>query len=154
MFPLSPEKAYARATASCSRREYCRADWARKFAAAGLPAAAARELLDRLEAEGYVDDRRYARAFVHDKTAYDLWGRIKVAHALRAKGVAAGAVDEALAEVDEEAYRAGLVRLLERKARTLPPLDARERRQRLMRYAAGRGFEAALVARLLGADDD
>lgn len=154
MSPLTPEKAYARAAASCARREYCRADWARKFAAAGLAPSVAAGLLDRLEAEGYVDDVRYARAFVHDKTAYDLWGRVKVASALRAKGVPSEAVAAALSEVDEEVYREGLSRLLARKARSLPPLDARERRLRLMRYAAGRGFEASLVARLLGEDDE
>lgn len=154
MLPLTPEKAYSRATAACSRREYCRADWARKFAEGGLAAEASAALLDRLAAEGYVDDRRFARAFVHDKVGSGQWGRLKAACALRARGVDSEAAAEALAAVDEEAYREGLRRLLERKARTLPPLDARLRRLRLLRYAAGRGFEAALAAALLGGEDD
>ena len=105
MLPLTPEKAYSRATAACSRREYCRADWVRKFAEGGLAAEASAALLDRLAAEGYVDDRRFARAFVHDKVGSGQWGRLKAACALRARGVDGEAAAEALAAVDEEAYR-------------------------------------------------
>lgn len=41
------------------------------------------ETLGRLETESYIDEARYARAFVNDKFRFDHWGRIKIRYALR-----------------------------------------------------------------------
>ena len=80
---LTPEKAYAQAAARCSVREYCRADWQQKWWRAGLSAEAVENVLMRLESEGFIDENRYARAFVHDKLNYDHWGRVKMRAALQ-----------------------------------------------------------------------
>ena len=114
---ISPEKLYKRAASRCAQREYCRSEWARKFIEGGLTHAEAEALLNRLEAEGYIDEARYARAFVHDKTLYDRWGRFKTRQALALKGVKA-----------DSAY---------------------ELQQKLIRYAAGRGFEQDLIFKVL-----
>lgn len=150
MKTLSADEAFAKAAARCATREYCRADWRAKFRQAGIGAHEAEETLDRLEAEGYVDDGRYARAYAHDKSLYDLWGRIKIKQALRLKDIAPAAIEEALAGIDEETYRTGLRELLRRKARSIRAADEHERRMKLARFATGRGFEPALVFEALG----
>lgn len=144
--PLTPEEAYNRAAARCAAREYCRSEWRERMMRAGLTAEEAGKVTDRLEDEGFIDETRYARAFVHDKTRYDRWGRLKTRQALRMKGIPAATADEALAGIDEEEYADGLRRLLQTKEKSLPKdLPEHERRARLARYAAGRGFEAELV---------
>lgn len=145
----SPEETYAWAAARCARQEQCRADLAHKLYERGLGRADAEALLDRLEGEGYIDDARYARAFVHDKTAYDRWGKLKVWQALRLKRISDAAISEAWEQVDEEAYRQGLESLLRQKGRTVKAADPYLLRQKLARFAIGRGFEPSLVARFL-----
>ena len=153
---MTPDEAYRYATGRCARAELCRADLRPKLLARGLAPTDADALLDRLERERYLDERRYAAAYVHDKLTYDRWGRLKVRQALRLKGVAAEAVDEALAAVDEADYRAGLDALMAAKRRTVKAPDAYTLRLKLLRFAAGRGFEAPLAAdaadRLLDAE--
>lgn len=153
---MTPDEAYRYATGRCARAELCRADLRSKLLARGLAPADADALLDRLERERYLDERRYAAAYVHDKLTYDRWGRLKVRQALRLKGVAAEAVDEALAAVDEADYRAGLDALMAAKRLTVKAPDAYTLRLKLLRFAAGRGFEAHLAAdaadRLLDAE--
>lgn len=153
---MTPDEAYRYATGRCARAELCRADLRPKLLARGLAPTDADALLDRLERERYLDERRYAAAYVHDKLTYDRWGRLKVRQALRLKGVAAEAVDEALAAVDEADYRAGLDALMAAKRRTVKAPDAYTLRLKLLRFAAGRGFEAHLAAdaadRLLDAE--
>lgn len=153
---MTPDEAYRYATGRCARAELCRTDLRPKLLARGLAPADADALLDRLERERYLDERRYAAAYVHDKLTYDRWGRLKVRQALRLKGVAAEAVDEALAAVDEADYRAGLDALMAAKRRTVKAPDAYTLRLKLLRFAAGRGFEAHLAAdaadRLLDAE--
>lgn len=153
MTTLSPEKAYERMASACARKELCRQDILRKLSAAGLEGEAAEELLRRLEAEGFVDEGRYARAFVHDKTLYDRWGRRKTRQALMLRGVPAAHIEAALADIDEAAYERGLRELLAAKARSVKAKNDYERREKLIRFAAGRGFEPQCVMKCLGGDD-
>ena len=142
---ISPEKLYKRAASRCAQREYCRSEWVRKFIEGGLAHAEAETLLNRLEAEGYIDEARYARAFVHDKTLYDRWGRFKTRQALALKGVGSEQIEAALAEIDEEAYYDTLKSLLQAKMKSVKADSAYELQQKLIRYAAGRGFEQDLI---------
>lgn len=156
MNDFTPETAYRYATGRCARAELCRADLRPKLLARGLAPDAAEALLDRLEREHYIDERRYAAAFVHDKMTNNRWGRHKVRQALRLKGIGDEAVREALAAVDADAYAAGLNALLASKLRTVRAANDYERRMKLLRFAASRGFEpewaAKVVDRLVGDD--
>lgn len=147
------ETAYSRLASACARREHCRQDVFRKLSAAGLPEPEAASVVCRLEKEGFLDEGRYARAFVHDKTLYDRWGRQKTRQALKLRGIPAAEIEAALAEVDEEEYERGLRELLAAKARSVKAGNDYERRQKLLRFAAGRGFELYLASRCLGGDD-
>lgn len=151
---LTPEKAYTQAATRCAQREYCRADWSQKWLRAGLSAEAVEKVLMQLEREGFIDENRYARAFVHDKFNYDHWGRMKMRAALQQKGLSASDITEALSTIDEDAYREMLQSVLAAKGRTLRGVEGYERKQKLARFAAGRGFEASLVFRALDMADD
>lgn len=153
MKPLTADEAFSRLAAACARRELAPADVRQKLLRLGLTAGAAQDVLNRLTGEGYVDERRYARAFVNDRTRYDRWGRLKTRQALAAHGIPRHVADEALADIDEKDYEAGLRALLATKERSLRTEDEKERRLKLMRFAAGRGFEPAIVYRCLGTDD-
>ncbi len=151
---MTLEEAYRYATGRCARSELCRADLRPKLLARGLAPSDVDALLDRLVDERFIDERRYVAAYVHDKTTYDRWGRLKVRQALRLKGLTGTVVDEALSAIDEEAYADGLDALLTAKRRTVSAPDAYTLRMKLLRFAASRGFEPSLatdaVDRMLG----
>ena len=139
------------ATARCAQRECCRYDLERKLRETPLSPADVEAVLDALEDEHFIDAGRYARAFAHDKLEYDGWGRLKISQALRQKKFSAREVETALAEVIEEAhYLEILQRVLSSKLRTLS-FDADQREevlkatQKLVRFAASRGFEPHLI---------
>ena len=139
------------ATTRCAQRECCRYDLERNLRETPLSPADVEAVLDALEDEHFIDAGRYARAFAHDKLEYDGWGRLKISQALRQKKFSAREVETALAEVIEEAhYLEILQRVLASKIRTLS-FDADDRRealkatQKLVRFAASRGFEPHLI---------
>ncbi len=140
--PLNPETAFARAAARCSVAEYCCADWRRKFLAAGLTTEETDAVLQRLQKEGFINEERFARAFAHDKAHYERWGQKKISMALMQKGIPSDVIAAALEELEEEVWAENLETLLERKNRTLNAANDYERRQKLARYAASRGFGA------------
>lgn len=145
------KQAYNRLAALCVRREYCRSDLKQKLRKMELTTTQRNHILDLLESERYFNEERYAKAFVHDKAQFDHWGRRKIRQALYMKEIAQGVVDEALkTEIDETAYRQTLRDLLRTKLRTLRfnPQDRRAAyiaSQKLLRFAAARGFEVELI---------
>lgn len=149
MTPPDTDKLYAYAAGLCARREYCRTEILRKLLERGLPRDEADVLLDRLEEKHFIDEARYATAFVHDKTLYDRWGRIKTRQALAMKHISQDSVDRAMEQIDEAEYRETLRELLLAKGRSVTAQTPYERRQKLVRYAAGRGFEPDIVFSML-----
>ena len=112
------------------------------------------KVADRLEEEGYINDARFARAFVHDRTLYERWGRMKTRQALMQRGITPSLINEALQTIDEDLYSGTLRELLKTKARTTKAATTFELRQKLMRFAASRGFETHLVMDNLPMADD
>jgi regulatory protein len=103
---------------------------------------------------GFIDEERYCRAFVKDKVVYNKWGRRKVEQALWAKRIPQEIIREALDEVDQENYVDTLRQLLKNKSRSVKASSEYERTQKLIRFAAGRGFTMDVIRQCLNTDYD
>ena len=64
---MSENDAMIRLTAKCAASEYCRADIRKMMSRWELPEGAVDRILKRLQDERYIDEQRYAHAFVRDK---------------------------------------------------------------------------------------
>lgn len=142
---LTPPEALHRAAALCSSAEHCTADIREKLARWGVTEADSRTIIDRLVQERFIDEQRYAVAFVKDKFRFSGWGRIKMRYALQQKRIDGSDIDHALATLDEELYNDRLLELLQAKSRSIRDDDPEARRAKLFRFAASRGFESALI---------
>lgn len=128
-----------RLRAVCSRREYCMSDVFRKaLKALDGDETRAKEVLEVLVNEKYVDDFRYASAFARDKSSIQGWGSIKIRYMLSSKGINRDVISMALEEVDRDRADGRLLKLLETRYRTLK--DDPQCRLKLLRYAMGRGY--------------
>ena len=140
---------YTWAAARCARQEFSRRDISTKLMNKGAMADEAREVVDRLVSEGFIDDARYARAFVADKFRFERWGRVKISYMLHLKGLPDDVVDEALHQIDDTQYVETLKDLLEAKLRTLWAATPFALRQKVARTAISRGFEPDLVFQVM-----
>lgn len=144
---MTPSQAMNRAAALCAASEQAPGDIRAKLAKWGLTPSDAAAVLRQLNEQGFIDERRFARAFVHDRFAFNGWGRIKIAHQLRLKGITdGGIIDEALAAIGDEEYRETLTGLLRAKWRVVQDREPRAAWAAMMRFAASRGFEPGLTA--------
>lgn len=134
--------------AYCSRSEHCVFDVMEKLSAAAVSEDDANEIVQELIRLGYIDELRYARAFVNDKFRFNKWGKIKIAHVLRQKKVASNVIQDALDTIDDEAYNQVLMQLIESKKKTTKA-TATQQRAAVMRFALSRGFEYETIMRLL-----
>ncbi|MBQ7634397.1 MAG: RecX family transcriptional regulator [Bacteroidaceae bacterium] len=153
MKPLSPEQATRRAEARCAKQECCRYDLRMALLRWGVESEDAEQILDHLEKEGFIDESRYAHAFVHDKVHYDRWGKQKIQATLRQKKLSDSDIRTALDLVPETLYAQNLKAVIEAKIRTIGQdeisNDAYKTFQKLGRHAISKGYESDMVFRFL-----
>ena len=148
--PLTPAEALNRLMDRCSAAEVCSGEAMEKLRTWGIGDHDAVKIVQRLTDLRFIDDERYARAYVRSKINGSRWGRIKVRAAMRLKRLDAETIDTALAEeIDEQTYIENLAAALRAKARTMPTRLTPAHKAKLMRFAAGRGYEPSLIAEML-----
>ena len=137
-----------RALRLLARREYARAELARKLAPHAESAEALEILLDDLNARRLLSDERYAEMRINSRSAR--YGNARLSHELRTQGVSDELVEAALASTEDELMRAR--QIWQRKFGNQPEaIDARER-ARQMRFLMSRGFSGATIRRVMRGD--
>ena len=118
--------------AYCARAEHCAADVRRKLYEWGAPTDFSDEIVENLYANDFLNDARFCHAYVHDKVAYQSWGRVKIQAGLRALGLPESEIQKSLDEIDENQYRTNLEALIKQRKS-----DGEEKR---LRFLLQRGF--------------
>ncbi|MDP3915215.1 MAG: regulatory protein RecX [Bacteroidota bacterium] len=137
--------AYDKAAVLCSRSEKCTSEIQEKLKLFGLSVEESQPVIKKLVDEKYIDDERFARAFVKDKFRFNHWGKQKIEYMLRAKKINQEILALAFEEIEDEGYADELLKLLTDKAKTVKGKDQYDKRNKLMRFAMGRGFESGKI---------
>ena len=132
-----------RAAAYCSAAERCIQDVQKKIDAAGLPPDASERIIARLLKERFIDESRYTRFFVNDKLRFNKWGRVKIGYELYKKNIPPRS--KKIARHRRGEYRSILLDLLKSKKKSTKGKDERDLFNKLLRFAAGRGFESRIT---------
>ena len=143
-----PASLKGRALRYLAAREHSRVELERKLAphvqeGDDLPA-----LLDYLQAQGFIDEARVLESVLHQKAAR--MGALRLRQQLRAKGLEAEAVEQALAELQQrpEGSEHERAQALWQQRFGQAATEPRER-LRQMRFLAARGFSADVIRRIV-----
>jgi regulatory protein len=132
-----------------ARREHSRTELGRKLSQRGFPEPLVGEVLDALETENLLSDRRFTESFVQHRKARGQ-GPLKIRHELRQRGVSDELATPAIrAEWQDWCEQALAVR--HKRFGAEPPEDIRER-SRQARFLAQRGFEQEHIRFALNSD--
>lgn len=135
--------------ARCSVSEQCLSDIEAKLSRYDLTEEERTHILRHLVEEEYIDDQRYAEAYVKDKYRFNKWGRIKISQGLRMKGIDNETIKSAMEAIDEEEYLGILRDLIKAKRKSTRGASEYEINGKLIRFATGRGFEFAAIRECL-----
>jgi regulatory protein len=133
----------------CSRSEQCSPDVIRKIRELGGNSLTIQMILERLEKENYLNDRRYVSVYVRDKFRINKWGKVKMHYYLKMKGLNEELIQSGFNEINEEEYVELLIKTMKEKARSIRITDKYEKMGQVIRFAQGRGFEPGLIHRYL-----
>ena len=148
------QEAYLQLAALCAQAEHCQQEMRDKMRRWEMAPEVQERVIARLIKERYIDDERYARAFVKDKIRYNKWGRRKVQQGLWMKHIDDDIQQRVLSEVDDTEYLAVLKPLLIQKAKSIKAENDYELTQKLVRFALGRGFTYDIIRQCLDVDDE
>lgn len=151
MKQISPAEALNKAAAYCTLCERCISEVSKKLTTWGVPPAEQQRIIDRLQDEGFINEERYCRAFVNDKLRFNRWGRVKIRAALYEKQLPREYITQAIEDIDEEEYMQTLHDLVATKQRELKNEDFATK-QKIIRFAASRGFEPAKILQIVKCD--
>ncbi|MCR5239835.1 MAG: RecX family transcriptional regulator [Prevotella sp.] len=151
---MTEQEAYLQLAALCAQAEHCQHEMRDKMRRWELDETVQNRIIDRLIKERYVDDERYARAFVKDKIRYNKWGRRKVQQALWMKRIDADIQQQVLDEIDEKEYLDVLRPLLKQKRKSIKAESDYELNQKLLRFALGRGFGFDIIRQCLDVGEE
>ena len=141
----TPEQALAALMRLCARAEKSQDDVRRLMRGWGLAEREGEQVLARLVRDRFIDDARYAGAFVREKLRLSGWGGYKIRTALQRKRIDRALIDAALAEADRSGMDERLRRQLERKARTAKYTTQYELKTKLIRYGLSLGYDYETV---------
>jgi regulatory protein len=129
-------------------------DLRRRLVQKGEDASHVDAAIERLVANGLLDDAAFARQFARSRVAGQGASKRRLQQDLFKRGVVREVADDAIAEVltDEGVDEGEVVeRVARKKARSLTKLDAPTRRRRLYAFLARRGYEADAIRRAMTA---
>ena len=133
-----------------ARSEKSTGDALRLMRTWGVPEAEQRGVLEKLIADRYIDNRRYAEAYAREKSRLAGWGERKIAMQLRMKGVERETISAVLAEVlQDDSMAERLQEKLEKKLRTVKAANDYELRGKMLRYALGLGYDYDMAAEVI-----
>jgi regulatory protein len=109
----------------------------------GCDATTIDEAIVVLEAQGYLNDARYARLFVEDKRGLEQWGTQRIAQTLRRRGIDRELVEQSLAETEGGSEIDRALALLRRRF-PAAPREHRER-ERALGVLVRKGYEVEVA---------
>jgi regulatory protein len=147
---ITDEKtALAKAEHYCAYQERSQQEVRDKLYEWGLHSAQVENLIVQLIQTNFLNEARFANAYVKGKFNQKGWGKLKIKQGLKFKKVSDVLIKKALNTIDDDDYLNTLKQMLEKKLRLLGEKDPFKKRYKLHQYALSRGFEHDLISDIL-----
>jgi regulatory protein len=138
------EVAFQKALRFISYRPRTESEVQKKLETQGFPESVVEETIGRLRASQLIEDERFAKSWIDDRSTFHPRSRRVLRLELRQKGVAEETIQNALADATSEeelAYQAA-----EKHIRKYENMDYREFREKMSGYLGRRGFSYGTIA--------
>lgn len=133
----------------CAYQERCGYDVAMKLRSWRVEPEKIPLILKRLYDEHFIDDERFARAFVRGKFHINRWGHLKIIHELKARQLDERIIQNAMNEIGPEEYRETLEELIKKKYSQFSGTNNLAIREKIINFVTGKGFEFSLAESVL-----
>lgn len=145
---ITPEKAIQRVQALCARQERCSHDIRLKLKQWQISNVEIEKIIKHLIIDGFINDERYARMFVRDKSKFNKWGPKKIIYTLKSKYFSEDIIKIALEEIEHANDESTLKEILLKKKKGIRAKSPYDLKTKLIRFGISRGFENEAVSKV------
>jgi regulatory protein len=150
----TPEQALIKIRDWCAYQERCQQEARDKLYDYGLKTDDVENIIAQLVNENFINEERFAIAFAGGKFRIKKWGKIKIKQELKAKHVSDYCIKKGLAVIDSTEYINTLKKVLALKAKSITEKNFLKKKQKLVRYALGKGYEQDLIFDILKSQEE
>jgi regulatory protein len=152
--PIYDKKAAsAKAESYCAYQERSQQEVRDKLYDWGLHHDEVEEVITELILTNFLNEERFAMAYVSGKFNIKKWGKIKIKQGLKLKKVPEKMIIKALNTIDYDDYLQVILAAAEKKAPFITEKDPYKKKYKLVTYLMGKGFESNLISEVLKANN-
>ncbi len=141
----SREEALSALMRECAKCEKSTGDAQRLMARWEVPSQEREWVLERLLEMKFIDNRRFAEAYLRDKLNLSGWGAQRIRLELSRKCVEREIIDELLINLDKEMMCERLKKVMSKRLRTTKYRDNYDLKNKLLRYGASLGYDYSTI---------
>lgn len=129
----------------CSYQDRCHKEVEQKLKELRMIPEASDQIIMTLINGNYLNEERFALAFVRGKFKIKKWGRHRLTSELKQRNISKYVIEKALKQISEAAYKATFERLAHKKAASITGVCAFKKKKKLADYLLYRGWESSMV---------
>lgn len=139
-------EAKAKLEALCAYQERCSFELEQKMRLWGVDSENQSILLAHLISNNFLNEERFAEAFVSGKINIKRWGRIKIRQHLKQKFISEYSIKKGLASIDLDVYAKNINDLAQKKYMMLNrEKDSYAKKAKVYRFLSSKGYETDLI---------
>ena len=148
----TPEQAMNKAMSYCAYQERCHQEVKNKLYEWGLHKKEVEEICSRLIVEGFLNEERFAIAFVGGKFRIKKWGRIRIIKELEMRNVSSYCIRKGLQEISDADYRKLISKYVAEKKKEVKEPNPLKKKYKIASSIISKGFEPEMVWEALKED--
>lgn len=141
----SLEQALSRLQRYCTYQDRCHIEVERKLTEMRMIPQAKEQIIMSLIEDDYLNEERFALAFVKGKFRIKKWGKIRLKAELKKRQISKYLIKSALEQISEKDYLFTFEELANRKANSIKADSILLKKKKLADYLIYRGWESSLV---------
>ncbi len=148
---MNPQKTYTvdeaqkKLESYCAYQERCHKEVRDKLKEMRMIPEAIDTIIVCLIQNNYLNEERFAKAFVRGKFRIKKWGRNRLVRELKFKEISKYSIDNALKEIDIEDYHETLDELVKKRIDQVKEKNIYKKKRKVADYLLYRGWESHLV---------
>lgn len=137
----TPQTAQLKIEHFCAYQERCHKEVKDKLYTYGLNSTEVNEILEKLVRKGFLNEQRFANAFVGGKFRQKKWGKNKIIRELQTRQINETCIRKALKEIEDSDYTITIEKTAIKYAKNIKTGNIFTQKQKTLKYLLSRGFE-------------
>lgn len=150
---ISKDEALSKLQRYCAYQERCHQEVRNKLIGLKVYGDDLEDVISSLISEGFLNEERYARAYVRGKSRIKRWGKMKIRTQLKAKQISEYCIRKGFEELEEIQNRENILHWIQKVEKDYGNLEPYLLKRKTIQYLNNKGFSFEEIHRIGDLED-